>query len=51
MLGVGCLEVDCGTMPVVRSNPNQTSYIRRLLAYSHTHDQYLLHKHYGIGRF
>jgi hypothetical protein len=31
-----CLEVDRGIMPVVRSNPNQTSYIRKLLAYSPT---------------
>ena len=46
-----CLEVDRGTMPVVRSNPNQTSYIRKLLAYSHTHGQDLLYEHYGIERF
>ena len=38
-------------MPVVRSKPNQTSYIRKLLAYSYTHAQDLLYKHYGIERF
>ena len=46
-----CLEIDRGTMPVVRSNPNQTSYIRKLLAYSYTHAQDLLYKNYGIERF
>ena len=46
-----CLEVDRGTMPIVRSNPNQTSSIRKLLAYSHTHAQDLLHERYGIERF
>ena len=46
-----CLEIDRGTMPVVRSDPNQTSFIRKLIAYSHTHARDLLHKHYGIERF
>ena len=31
-----CLEVDRGTMPVVRSNPAQSSFYRKLLAYHET---------------
>jgi hypothetical protein len=46
-----CLEVDRGTMPVVRSNPNQTSYIRKLLDYSYSHSHDLIYKHYGIDRY
>lgn len=33
---VFCLEVDRGTMPVVRSNPAQSSFYRKLLAYHET---------------
>ena len=31
-----CLEVDRGTMPVVRTNPAQSSFYRKLLAYHET---------------
>lgn len=31
-----CLEVDRGTMPVMRSNPAQSSFYRKLLAYHET---------------
>jgi hypothetical protein len=31
-----CLEVDRGTMPVIRSNPAQSSFYRKLLAYHET---------------
>lgn len=31
-----CLEMDRGTMPVVRSNPAQSSFYRKLLAYHET---------------
>ena len=31
-----CLEVDRGTMPVMRTNPAQTSFYRKLLAYHET---------------
>lgn len=33
---VFCLEVDRGTMPIVRSNPAQSSYYRKMLAYHET---------------
>jgi len=33
---VFCLEVDRGTMPVVRTNPAQSSFYRKLLAYHET---------------
>ena len=46
-----CLEVDRGTMPVVRSNPYQSSYLRKMLAYSHTHARDVLYREFGIDRF
>ena len=46
-----CLEVDRGTMPVVRSNPYQSSYLRKMLAYSHTHARDVLYREFGIERF
>lgn len=33
---VFCLEIDRGTMPVVRTNPAQSSFYRKLLAYHET---------------
>jgi hypothetical protein len=33
---VFCLEIDRGTMPVVRTNPGQSSFYRKLLAYHET---------------
>ncbi len=44
-----CLEVDRGTMPVVRSNPYQTSYLRKMHAYTHARD--VLYREFGIERF
>ncbi len=38
-------------MPVVRSNPYQTSYLRKMLAYSHTHARDVLYREFGIDRF
>lgn len=33
---VFCLEIDRGTMPVMRTNPSQSSFYRKLLAYHET---------------
>ena len=46
-----CLEIDCGTMPVVRSNPYQTSYLRKMLTYAHTKARDLLYREFGVERF
>ncbi len=38
-------------MPVVRSNPYQSSYLRKMLTYSHTHARDVLYREFGIDRF
>ena len=42
------LEVDRGTMPVSRSNPNQTSYLGKLAAYREVMDRQVHKSHFGI---
>lgn len=46
-----CLEVDRGTMPVVRSNPAQSSFYRKLLAYHETWRTGLHFRRFGWRRF
>lgn len=43
------LEVDNGTMPVVRRTPYQTSLLRKLLAYAETHRAGIHQSRYGMG--
>ena len=38
-------------MPVVRSNPYQSSYLRKMLAYSHTHARDVPYREFGIDCF
>jgi hypothetical protein len=45
------LEADRGTMPVVRTNLNQTSFRRKLLAYEATWANKVHQRHLGIQRF
>lgn len=45
------LEVDRGTMPVMRKNLNQTSFYRKLLAYHETWRQELHASLFGLKRF
>jgi len=45
------LEADRGTMPVVRTNPDQTSFQRKLLAYEATWAQKVHQRKLGINRF
>ena len=45
------LEVDRGTMPVMRKNLNQTSFYRKLLAYHETWRQGLHTSLFGLKRF
>ncbi|MDP2705489.1 MAG: replication-relaxation family protein [bacterium] len=45
------LEVDRGTMPVMRKNLNQTSFYRKLLAYHETWRQELHTSLFGLKRF
>ena len=45
------LEADRGTMPVIRSGLNQTSFYRKLLAYEATWTQKIHQRHLGIPRF
>lgn len=42
------LEADRGTMPVSRSNPNQTSYLGKLAAYREVMDRQVHKSHLGI---
>ena len=42
------LEADRGTMPVLRSNPNQTSYVRKVAAYREVIAHQIHKKHWGI---
>jgi hypothetical protein len=46
-----CLEADRGTMPITRSNLNQTSFQRKLLAYEATWSQNLHRTRFGWQRF
>lgn len=46
-----CLEVDRGTMPVVRSNPAQSSFYRKMLAYHETWRSGLHVRELGWRRF
>jgi hypothetical protein len=46
-----CLEVDRGTMPVMRSNPSQSSFYRKLLAYHETWRSGLHHREMDWRRF
>ncbi|MCB1133517.1 MAG: replication-relaxation family protein, partial [Verrucomicrobiae bacterium] len=48
---VFCLEVDRGTMPVMRSNPAQSSFYRKLLAYHETWRSGLHTRELGWNRF
>lgn len=43
------LEVDNGTMPVVRKTPQQTSLLRKLLAYGETHRAEIHKDRFGMG--
>ncbi len=45
------LEADRGTMPVKRSNPTQSSFHRKLLAYQATWSQALHKSKFGFSRF
>jgi hypothetical protein len=45
------LEADCGTMPIRRSNPEQSSFYRKLLAYEATWTQNIHGTKLGIHRF
>ena len=45
-----CLEADRGTMPITRSNPNLSSFQRKLVAYAATWTQGI-HQRLGITRF
>lgn len=45
------LEADRGTMPVVRSRPEQTSIHRKLVTYAETWSQNLHRRELGISRF
>lgn len=45
------LEVDRGTMPATRSNSEQTSFRRKVLAYKATRDAGILWKRHGIAGF
>ncbi len=45
------LEADRGTMPIVRSGLNQTSFLRKLLAYEATWTQKVHQRKLGIHRF
>jgi len=44
------LEADRGTMPVVRSNPNQTSYLKKVAAYREVIDRQVHKSHWGIPK-
>ena len=46
-----CLEADRGTMPITRSNRDQTSFQRKLLAYAATWSQNLHRNRFGWQRF
>ena len=43
------LEADRGTMPVVRSNPNQTSYLKKVAAYREVIAHRVQKTHWGIS--
>ncbi len=45
------LEVDRGTMPVTRSDPNQTSFQRKVLAYRETRSAGVLWKRWDVPGF
>jgi hypothetical protein len=45
------LEADRGTMPVARKNLAQTSFLRKLLAYTETWRKGLHRAHFGIPSF
>jgi len=45
------LEVDRGTMPIVRKNLSQTSFYRKILAYEATWSQELHQTQFGFHRF
>jgi Replication-relaxation len=45
------IEVDRGTMPVIRSSISQTSFRRKILAYKETRTAGVLWKHSGIPAF
>jgi len=45
------LEADRGTMPVIRKNPDQTSFHRKLVGYEATWLQSIHEKHFGFRRF
>ena len=45
------LEADRGTMPIVRTNPAQTSFHRKLLAYEATWTQNVHRSRFGFHRF
>ena len=45
------LEADRATMPVVRQNPNQSSFQRKLLAYEATWTQNIHRDRLGMNRF
>lgn len=45
-----CLEADRGTMPILRGNPNLSSFRRKLMAYAATWSQ-RIHERLGIERF
>jgi hypothetical protein len=42
------LEADRGTMPVIRSNPNQTSYMRKIAAYREIITRQVYKTHWGV---
>ena len=45
------LEVDRGTMPVTRSDPSQTSFLRKVHAYRETRQAGVLWKRWGVPGF
>ena len=45
------LEVDRGTMPVTRSDPTQTSFVRKVQAYRETRKAGVLWKHWEVPGF
>ena len=46
-----CLEFDTGSMPIERATLDQTSILRKFIAYSETHRQGLLEKILGLPNF